>query len=135
MAGLPINRLKKYFLQREDIAFAFLFGSYAKGRAGKLSDVDIAVYFYPSTRKPCEFEEPVYYEKEDEIWEDLEKILKRNVELLVLNRAPASIAFSALRGKPIIIKDAGLFLDFLIYVSSQAIDYREEVINELIKKL
>ena len=40
-----IEKLKKYFKQRKDIAFAFLCGSEAKGGANKLSHVDIAVYF------------------------------------------------------------------------------------------
>jgi len=39
------EKLKKYVQQRKDIAFALLYGSEAKGGAGKLSDVDIAVYF------------------------------------------------------------------------------------------
>jgi predicted nucleotidyltransferase len=50
-----IEKLKKYFKQRKDIAFAFLYGSQAKGGADKLSDVDVAVYFYPLERHPIEF--------------------------------------------------------------------------------
>ncbi|MBI3600541.1 MAG: nucleotidyltransferase domain-containing protein [Nitrospinae bacterium] len=42
-----IEALKHYFETRKDIAFAFLFGSQARGTATKLSDVDIAIYFYP----------------------------------------------------------------------------------------
>ena len=40
-----IEKLKKYFKQRKDIAFTFLYGSETKGGANKLSYVDIAVYF------------------------------------------------------------------------------------------
>lgn len=130
-----IKKLHSYFLKNREIAFAFLFGSHSKGKARKTSDVDIAIYFYPEQRKPPEFEEPVYYKNEDKIWREIEKILNKNVELLVLNRAPATIAFSALKGIPIIIKDKSLFIDFFIYVSSQAIDYREKITNELIRKL
>lgn len=45
-----IDGLKTYFSNRTDVAFAFLFGSQAAGNATKLSDVDIAVYFYPAWR-------------------------------------------------------------------------------------
>jgi predicted nucleotidyltransferase len=51
-----IEKLKKYFKQRKDIAFAFLYGSEAKEGANKLSDVDIAVYFIPLEHHPIEFE-------------------------------------------------------------------------------
>jgi predicted nucleotidyltransferase len=42
-----MRTLREYFERRDDIAFAFLFGSGAKGRARKEGDVDIAVYFWP----------------------------------------------------------------------------------------
>ncbi|GAI74798.1 unnamed protein product, partial [marine sediment metagenome] len=51
------EELKKYFIKREDIAFAFLYGSHATGKASKLSDIDIAVYFYPQRKHPVEYEE------------------------------------------------------------------------------
>ena len=80
--------LKNYFENRKDIAFAFLFGSQARGLATSLSDVDIAVYFYPEKRHPVEYEEEVFHEGEDEIWADLERLLKKEVEVLVLKMYP-----------------------------------------------
>ncbi|MGC8843105.1 MAG: type VII toxin-antitoxin system MntA family adenylyltransferase antitoxin [bacterium] len=130
MKKKDISALKEYFNKREDIAFAFLFGSQAEGRATKLSDVDIAVYFYPSNRKIVEFQEEVYYPGEDEIQAELEAILKREVELLVLNRAPATVSASALNGLPLAIKDWGLYLRFMEVVTSEAIDFRETLIQD-----
>lgn len=106
---------------------AFLFGSYAKSMPHSESDMDIAVYF--RTKGDClEWEEfDIEYEGEDEIWLDLEKLLKRNVDLIVLNRARSSIANSAIKGVPIIIKDRGLYLDFMLRVTTEAEDYRETV--------
>jgi len=130
-----IEKLKKYFNKRKDIAFAFLYGSQAKGNATKLSDVDIAVYFYPNNRHPVEYEEKVYYDSEDEVWGDLERLLKKEVELLVLNRVSSSVAASAIRGIPIMINDWGLYLDFMESVTSQAIDFRELIINDFLERL
>ena len=127
--------LREYFSSREDVAFSFLFGSYADGTATSLSDVDVAVYFYPKRRRPVEFEEEVYYEGEDEIWADLEEILGKEVDLLVLNRAPAVVADSAIRGKPIIIKDPGLYIDFMLVVTSEAIDFREMLKRDFLERL
>ncbi len=102
---LEIETLKKYFEKRKDIAFTFLYGSQAHGYATKLSDVDIAVYFYPQERWPIEYESENDYEGEDEIWGDLEGFFKKDVALLVLNRAAAIVAASAIRGVPLAIND------------------------------
>ena len=125
-----MEELKAYFQNRKDVAFALLYGSQAKGRANKLSDVDLAVYFYPKTRFPVEYEEKVYYEGEDEIWGYLERLLKKEVELLVLNRAASTIAASALRGQTLAINDWGLYLDFMLVVTREAEDFMELVIND-----
>jgi predicted nucleotidyltransferase len=125
-----LQKLKKYFNQRKDIAFAFLYGSQAKGNANKFSDVDIAVYFYPLERHPIEFEKEVFYDGENEIWGDLQRLLKKEVELLVLNRVSASVAASAIRGIPLSTKDWGLYLDFMEVITDVAEDYNDFVIRD-----
>ena len=122
--------LKNYFKNRKDIAFAFLFGSQARGLATSLSDVDIAVYFYPEERHPVEYEEEVFYEGEDEIWADLERLLKKEVEVLVLNRVSATVAASAIRGIRLSINDWGLYLDFMEVVTQEAEDFMDFIIND-----
>jgi len=39
-----LPKAKAYLAARDDIAFAYLFGSRAAGKANRLSDIDIAVY-------------------------------------------------------------------------------------------
>ena len=130
-----INALKNYFENRKDIAFAFLFGSQAKGTAKKLSDIDIAVYFYPDKRHPIEYEEEVFYDTEDEVWDDLEKILKREVEMLVMNRVSATVAASAIRGIPLAINDWGLYLDFMLIVTREAEDFGNMIIEDFLERM
>ncbi|MFN3466282.1 MAG: type VII toxin-antitoxin system MntA family adenylyltransferase antitoxin [Candidatus Brocadiales bacterium] len=134
MSNKMIEDLKNYFNKRQDVAFAFLFGSQVEGLATSLSDVDIAVYFYPKRRKPIEYEEPIWYEKEGEIWGDLERLLKKEVELLVLNRVSASVAASAIRGIPLVINDWGLYLDFMEVVTSEAIDFGDLLIKDFLER-
>ena len=124
LENMNIEPLKNYFENRKDVAFAFLFGSHARGTATKLSDIDIAVYFYPEKRHPIEYEEEVFYKGEDEVWDDLEGLLKKEVEMLVLNRVSASVAASAIRGIPLAINDWGLYLNFMLFITSLAEDYR-----------
>lgn len=126
--------LKEYFKTRKDVAFAFLFGSQARGTATKLSDIDIAVYFYPEKRHPIEYEEEVFYKGEDDIWTDLERILKEEVELLVLNRVSATVSASAIRGMSLAINDWGLYLDFMETVSTEGEDFMDFIINDYMQR-
>ncbi len=125
-----VEILKKYFENRKDIAFAFLYGSHAKGNATRLSDIDIAVYFYPKERHPIEYEEEVFYDAENEIWTELQRFLRKEVELLVLNRVSAGVAASAIRGIPLAINDWGLYIDFMEIITDVAEDFMEFIIND-----
>lgn len=108
--GKNIQALKEYFVQRDDVVMAFLFGSQAKGYARVTSDWDIGVYVTEENRA-----------REQEIWTAAERIVERNVDLVVLNRAPAPIAWSVVReGIPLAIKDRPLYLNFLFRTSDEA---------------
>jgi len=115
-----LDVLKKYFEERDDVAFAFLFGSSVRGRIRKEGDVDIGVYFWPENDIEWEVFDKVC-PGEARIGLDLERILKKEVDLIVLNRARSILADEIVRkGAPIIIKDKGLFMDFLCIVSDEA---------------
>ncbi len=58
----------------------------------------------------------------------------KEVELLVLNRVPASVAASAIKGVLLSIKDWNLYLDFLENVTDIAEDFAEFIINEYKEK-
>lgn len=120
-----IQHLKEYFLREPLVAMTYVFGSYAKGRQMSESDFDIAVYYRPENNQ-VEYEEEKKYPEEDKLWSDVEKIVHRETDFIVLNRAPATLAFEILKtGRAIIIKDEGLWLDFYLVVSGVAEDFRE----------
>ncbi len=123
-----IQKLKTYFEKRDDIVMAFLFGSQATGRTMYDSDWDIAVYFKPVV-EPVEWEEQNReYPEEDHVWNDCIDIVKTDsVDLIVLNRVPASIADRAIHGIPLVIKDRALLLRFMHIITREADDYREFV--------
>lgn len=129
-----IASLKYYFKSRPDIAFAFLFGSQALGTATKLSDIDIAVYFYPEKKHPIEYEEDVYYKGENEVCSGLERLLKKDVEMLVMNRVAASVVASAIRGIPLAINDWGLYMDFMEVITHEAEDFRAFYIDDYLER-
>jgi predicted nucleotidyltransferase len=132
--NINIEALKQYFGNRKDIAFAFLFGSYARGTATTISDVDIAVYFYPEKRRPIEFEEENFYKGEDEIWDGLERLLKKEVEMLVLNRVSMTVAAGAIRGIPLAINDWGLYLDFMEVATTEAEDFIDMALTDFVER-
>jgi len=120
-----IDKLRAYFSSHQDIVIAFVFGSYAKNQQTEESDLDVALYFKPQT-KSLEWEEVKTYPAEGQIWSDVEKITGMRTDLIVLNRAPATLACTVLReGIPLIIKDRYLYIEFLLIISQVAEDFQE----------
>ncbi len=104
---------------------AFLFGSYAKERETLDSDLDVAVYFKPPG-KEVEWEEAKEYTEEDTLWEAIEKKAGVNTDLIVLNRAPSTLASTIIQeGIPIIIKNHSLYWRYYLIVSSEATAFRD----------
>ena len=98
---------------------AFLFGSAAKGREIPESDVDVAVWF-----------EKEYSLKEvDALQGGIEDLLHKNVDLIVLNSARPTIAWAAMRGKPLFIRDYRLFFSQLLEISMEAEDIQDFAID------
>ena len=58
------------------------------------------------------------------LWGRLERLLHKEVDLVILNRAPVTICWSAIkRGIPLTIKSRQLFLNFMLDVSREAEDF------------
>lgn len=120
-----IEALKEYFLTRPDVLMAFVFGSFARGAETAESDLDVAVYFAPEGRE-IEWEETGDYPAEDEIWSAVEGAAGRSVDLVVLNRAPSTLAGTIVQdGIPIVIKDPAVYRRFVLVAGSAAEDFRE----------
>lgn len=99
------ENLKNRLSQEEDIIFAYLFGSYAKGRPHKNSDIDVAVYL----------KEPVnIFNRKIELIDLISEITKKNdVDLVILNQAKPFVVYSILKtGKLLFSKDEELRINF-----------------------
>lgn len=124
MTKTKLLELKKYFREKPEISMAFLFGSESKGTATSESDADIGIYYTPTSRA-LEFEESKTYKDEGRVWLDLERIIGKNTDMVVLNRAPAPLADAIIReGTPIIIKDRALYWRFFLLITLAAEDFR-----------
>ena len=110
---MQFKELQEYFNKQENVILAFIFGSTAKGMAGEESDMDIAIYLKDE-------------KDEDRIWLDLSKIIRREVDLVLLNKAPASLVSNIFKtGIPLIIKEKKLFIDLYLSSSLEAEDFLE----------
>lgn len=129
ISPFQLDELRKYFIREKSVALAFLFGSFARGENLPDSDADVAVYFWPKGRS-LEWEENGEWPEIDKIWAGTEKILNKNVDLLILNKAPALLAFDVFRtGKPIVIKNQSLYLRLFLLISSAAMDFGDFIKN------
>lgn len=75
-----INILKKRYSHKGEVCFGFLFGSYAVGKPGKNSDIDIGVYLQQA-------DENFFRYKMEEII-NLQELLRKPVDLIIMNEAP-----------------------------------------------
>lgn len=134
MDNKTVKLLKNYFEKKFEIAFAFLFGSSIRNKIRKNGDIDIAVYFIP--RHDIEWEAfGKRYKEENRIALDLEMLLKKDIDLIVLNRSSSIIADEILRkGMPLVIRDSSLLLDFLCVVSDEAEYVRKNLIESYKEK-
>ncbi len=120
-------RLIRALVPRPEILDAYLFGSQARGDAGALSDIDVAVYIDESVTNPG----PYGYDAE--LITDLMTELGTNdIDVVLLNRAPPMLYHRVLRaGKLLVTRDlqatttrAGYalsrYLDFLPQMKKQA---------------
>lgn len=109
------RRLRGFFRSWRDVLLAFLFGSQMTGKTFAESDVDVAVYF--SQDPPPE---GIY-----QLWGELEDLLRREVDLVVLNTASATLAWEAIQGVPLLLRDDGFYLGYMLQVSGEAEDFQD----------
>ena len=95
------DKIAKYFSIRAEIKFAYLFGSQAKNEAGKLSDIDIAVYL------DGKLDEYKRFDIRLGLIGKVGSLLKTNkIDLVILNDIPLSLSYRVVRdGKIIYCRD------------------------------
>lgn len=84
------DQLRDFFRREAGLAAAWLFGSVARGVDSKHSDVDLAVLYEGEPRLNR-------YGQPFELEGDLQKLLGRDVDVIVMNRAPVDLVHRVLR--------------------------------------
>ncbi|MDA3949209.1 MAG: DUF86 domain-containing protein [Spirochaeta sp.] len=108
----------------DDIAFVFLFGSAVSARLRSDSDLDVAVYGVSGRHLEIETDRELTGEAKMQL--AVERETGRNVDLLVLNRAPAVVCASAVStGVPVFIRDESVCSRYILAITDVAIDFLE----------
>ena len=105
---MDIKKLADILSKYDFILFALLFGSYASGKDGYLSDIDIAI----ETNKELDL---LTYGK---MISDIETSLKKKIDLIITNelyKSDPKIAFNITDNhKVIFVKDKNRYIDFKV---------------------
>jgi predicted nucleotidyltransferase len=83
--------LNRYFPTQTDVLCVYLFGSVARGKERRGSDLDIAVLF--DSGVPTE----QHTQRQLALMDDLSRLVDRDVDVVVLNKASCFMRFQILR--------------------------------------
>ena len=88
------KELESLLAQESNVKFAYLFGSRAAGKARESSDVDVTIFFYDDD-----------FEKVLDLHHRLQKRLKKEIDLLNLNRAKNLYLLESVLNEGVVVKD------------------------------
>jgi len=114
------KRVVEFLNKQERVKLAYLFGSVAEGREGKLSDVDIAVFLDESLSKKERFNLQL------KLISELTSILKTDrIDLIVMNNASISLNYEIIKANhPLLVRDEEQKIDCEHRILSRYLDRR-----------
>ena len=107
------SKIKAMLAENSLVEFAYLFGSQARGDAVERSDVDIAVYLTDTT-----------FDSRLQLHHDLEVLLRKNVDLVVLNDVKNMYLLESILKDGIVVKDAKERAFFEVEKNHAIIDFK-----------
>lgn len=124
MEQLNLNQyaqtFEHYFASLDGVALAYLFGSHARGRAGALSDVDVAVLLQGRPENDRCFDVRL------EVIGGLTELLRSDdVDVVILNQAPPALRYAVLRdGVLLFCRDRRTMIEFRVRTVNDYLDFK-----------
>ncbi|MCS4540731.1 MAG: nucleotidyltransferase domain-containing protein [Euryarchaeota archaeon] len=110
-----IHKIKNFLYNRDEITFAYLFGSISENN--KFNDVDLAIYANKEVDK--------WYDIK--LSRELEKEIKFPVDIVFLNKASDSLTYRASKGILIKNTDDDFRVNFITKVWKKYFDFRPKL--------
>ena len=124
--------IKSYFEQKPDVVAVYLFGSYAKERQRRTSDIDIGILLQASDRTSA-------LDKRIDYMVELSRLLKKDIHPVMLNSASeALIRQIFLKGKCILVNDSQELAKFKMIMIARIADfghYRNLIQSAFVNKI
>lgn len=114
------KRVVEFLSKQKHVKLAYLFGSVAEGKEGKLSDVDLAVFLDESLSKKERFNLQL------KLMSELTGIMKTDkVDLVIMNDVSLSLNYEIIKANhPLVVGDEGKKIDFEHEILSRYLDRR-----------
>ncbi len=113
-----MRQARKVLEKDTAVAFAYLFGSVARGDTTPGSDVDVAIYL--DAGRDVDF-----FDKRLALMEEFTRALERGADVVILNTAPPVLRYAIIQeGRPIYTRSARKKLDFELKVTNEYMDYQ-----------
>ncbi|MDA3894599.1 MAG: nucleotidyltransferase domain-containing protein [Desulfobacteraceae bacterium] len=111
--------LKEYFYKNDEIIAAYLFGSFAAGKATPSSDLDIALLIPPAENRMEVFHARLRYHTE------LSDLMKKNVDIVLLREAGEMLSYQILKfGRLVFERDRDSHREFVAKRVIQCLDFK-----------
>lgn len=121
-----LGSIRDYLLQRPEVIFAYVHGSFIEERP--FHDIDVALYFTESIPQERRLELCL------QLSVDLSGIVRFEVDAHALNDAPLGLRYHATRGKVLMSRDDNLRHDFEEYVWIRYFDF-EPIMKQNLRDL
>ncbi|WP_456471984.1 type VII toxin-antitoxin system MntA family adenylyltransferase antitoxin [Methanocaldococcus sp.] len=119
------KRIKKILAEKDEIIFAYLHGSFNEIY---FRDIDIAVYVDENKVED-------FLDYELKLSTEIEKTVRLPVDVKVLNSAPLSFKYRAIKGELLVSKDEEVRLRFIEKILMEYLDFKpieEKIIEEIL---
>ena len=113
------DSIKQLLARKNEIVFAYLFGSFVE--EGSYNDIDVAIYIDPKKYKKILASKIAYDIK---LALEIEKETKNTVDLIIINNAPDHLIYSISAGLLIVNRHDDLRVDFITQSWARYFDFK-----------
>jgi len=110
-----LEKIKNILKKEKDVLFGYVFGSFCSKNFHNKSDIDIALYFSKTKNNTDTYLQIIHI---------LEKNLKREIDLTILNSAKNIYLLDEIINKGIVVKDSSERFDFEIRKWQEINDFK-----------